>query len=115
MKAFHSAQIAIEVPPGHRFPARKYELLLQRLERSELARAAVQIDPAPPVSDEDVLRVHETDYWRRLRQGLLEAKEEREMGFPWSPSLVERARHSAGGTLAAARRAQLDGLADAVL
>jgi len=38
-------------------------------------------------------------------------KEIRRLGFPWSPQLVERARRSVGGTIAACRAALQDGTA----
>jgi acetoin utilization deacetylase AcuC-like enzyme len=110
MKAFHSVAIPIELPVGHRFPASKYLRLLERVEHSDLG-ANLDLRTAPAVSDAEILRVHDADYWARLRSGKLDVREEREMGLPWSAGLVERARRSAGGTLAAARAALNEGIA----
>jgi acetoin utilization deacetylase AcuC-like enzyme len=41
--------------------------------------------------------------------GLLEPREVRALGFPWSPQLVERSRRSSGATIAAARVALAEG------
>jgi acetoin utilization deacetylase AcuC-like enzyme len=64
-----------------------------------------------PASDRQILRVHEADYLRRVKQGNLSAKEVRRIGLPWSPELVERALRSVGGTIAACRNAVVDGIA----
>jgi acetoin utilization deacetylase AcuC-like enzyme len=40
----------------------------------------------------------------------LSAEEQRRIGFPWSPQMVERSRRSSGATLAAARAALDDGV-----
>ena len=41
----------------------------------------------------------------RIRDGELTLREQRGLGIPWSPELVERARRTTAGTLAAARHA----------
>ena len=41
----------------------------------------------------------------RLRTGTLSVREQRGLGLPWSAALVERARRTTAGTVAAARRA----------
>ena len=47
----------------------------------------------------------------RIRDGELSVREQRGLGLPWSPQLVERARRSVAGTLAAARAALEHGVA----
>jgi acetoin utilization deacetylase AcuC-like enzyme len=59
------------------------------------------LDPPRP-SWEQVERVHEAAYLRKLNFGTLEPKELRLLGLPWSPNLVERALRATGGTLSAA-------------
>ena len=44
-------------------------------------------------------------------EGVLPAAQQREIGFPWSIEMVERARRSVGATIAAARAALADGVA----
>ena len=64
-----------------------------------------------PVTDEQILRAHDEDYLQRLETGQLTALEVRRIGLPWSPELVQRARYSTGGTVAASRAALKDGIA----
>ena len=56
-------------------------------------------------------RVHDGDLLRRIRDGDLTLREQRGLGLPWSPELVERGRRSVAGTLAAARHALERGVA----
>lgn len=62
-------------------------------------------------SDEEILRAHSADYLRRVVTGELDAAEQRRIGFPWTPQMVERSRRSAGATLAACRSALAEGCA----
>ena len=47
--------------------------------------------------------VHDRALVERIRAGTLSLRETRALGLPWSPELVERARRSVGGSVAAAR------------
>ena len=49
-------------------------------------------------------------YLQRVVSGELAAEEQRRIGFPWSPQMVERSRRSSGATLAAARAALEEGV-----
>jgi acetoin utilization deacetylase AcuC-like enzyme len=49
--------------------------------------------------------VHDPALVARIRAGTLSVRERRGLGLPWSEALVERARRSVGGTVAAAARA----------
>jgi acetoin utilization deacetylase AcuC-like enzyme len=49
------------------------------------------------------LLAHDAAYVTRMSTGTLSATEIRQIGFPWSPYMAERARRSAGATLAAAK------------
>jgi acetoin utilization deacetylase AcuC-like enzyme len=92
------------LPEGHRFPLPKYRLLREAVEREGLGRIC-HSDPAPwPVLG----AVHDAGYLARVRDGALSVREERALGLPWSPELVERGRRSTHGTVHAARDA-LDG------
>jgi acetoin utilization deacetylase AcuC-like enzyme len=109
VKIFHSENIPLVLPAGHPFPMEKYRLLRARVASSgRLRREDPQ--PAPPARDEDILRVHAPAYLERLRRGRLSPAEMRRIGFPWSPRLVERARHAAGATLAAVSAARAEGV-----
>jgi len=96
------------LPASHPFPISKYALLGSRLSEEGILLPG-QIHTAPAVTDAQLLRVHTPDYVSRVVTGHLTPNELRRIGFPWSEALVERARRSAGGTLAAARAALDDG------
>ena len=66
---------------------------------------SVDLQIPEPASDEDILRTHDPNYQNRLQNGELTAKEVRRVGLPWSAEIVQRARYSAGATLAACRTA----------
>lgn len=102
MKIYHSDHFSIHLPAAHRFPIMKYALLRERIEAAGIARPG-DLQVAPPASDVEILRVHTPAYWHSIKDGSIDPKAMRRIGFPWSPELVERARRSVGGTLAACR------------
>ncbi|MFP4323690.1 MAG: histone deacetylase [Anaerolineales bacterium] len=100
----------LPLPPGHRFPMRKYAALRERI----LAERLVPPDDLrvpDPATDADLLRVHAPEYVAAVTSGTLDRKAQRKIGFPWSPGMVERSRRSVGATMAAARSALAEGLA----
>ena len=110
MKLYYCDPFDIPLPESHRFPLEKYTLLRKQLTGDG------SVDPrdfhlAKAATRDDILRVHDAGYIRKLEQGNLSAKEMRRIGFPWSPQLVERAKRSAGATVQACRSALNDGLA----
>ncbi|HMO47593.1 MAG TPA: histone deacetylase [Rubrivivax sp.] len=108
MRAFHSGHFTLPLPPGHSFPMAKYRLLHEAVTR-ELP--AIRVHEAPPASDGELALVHTPLYVAAVADGLLSPAQQREIGFPWSPRLAERARRSVGATIAAARSALAEGLA----
>jgi acetoin utilization deacetylase AcuC-like enzyme len=98
------------LPERHRFPVEKYVLLRERLLADGTVRPGEihEADAAPWAWLE---AVHDPALVDRIRTGALSVREERSLGLPWSPALVERGRRSVGGTVAAARRAIETGLA----
>src|SRR4029453_5137141 len=62
-------------------------------------------------SDGELALAHTPRWIGAVAEGLLTAAEQREIGFPWSPAMAERARRSVGATIAAARLALADGVA----
>ena len=54
---------------------------------------------------------HTPLYIDAVIDGTLDAREQRRIGFPWSPAMAERARRSVGATIAATRQALSDGVA----
>jgi len=55
--------------------------------------------------------VHTPDYIQAIADGSVDPKILREIGFPWSAAMAERARRSVGATIAACRTALAEGLA----
>lgn len=106
MRAFYSDQFVLPLPGGHRFPMAKYRLLRDRLS-SELP--GVQLAVAQPASDGELALVHTPTYIQSVVQGALSAAQQKEIGFPWTPAMVERSRRSSGATVMAARAALFGG------
>jgi acetoin utilization deacetylase AcuC-like enzyme len=92
------------LPPQHRFPIEKYELLADRVVADGLV-ALPDVHEPQPVDWAELAAVHDCGLLSRIREGCLTTREERALGLPWSPALVERARRAVGGTVAAAYHA----------
>lgn len=106
MQAFYADHFVLPLPDGHRFPMAKYAMLRERL---ALEMPAIQLQEAL-AADLDVLSlVHTPRYIQAVTQGGLSPTELREIGFPWSVEMAERARRSVGGTLQAVRAALYGG------
>jgi acetoin utilization deacetylase AcuC-like enzyme len=110
MKAFYSDVFVLPLPEGHRFPMQKYRLLREQITAEGIIPARNLIVPEA-ATDEQLALVHDADYIRKVKTGLLSEREIRRLGFPWSPELVERSRRSVGGTINACRAALDEGIA----
>ncbi len=99
-----------ELPPGHRFPMEKYDLLPEQLLYEGTISADNFFHPEP-VTAETILLTHTPEYWHKLQYQTLDAKEVRAIGFPMTPRLVERGRYIAGGTVQCALYARQHGIA----
>jgi acetoin utilization deacetylase AcuC-like enzyme len=106
MLAFSHDTHVIPLPPGHRFPAGKYGLLRRAVEDDP---RGIELRPAPAASAGELALVHDPAYVDAVFTGTLDPARQREIGFAWSPGLVERARRSVGATIAAARAALAQG------
>ena len=102
MQAFYSDHFVLPLPEGHRFPMAKYRLLRERL---AVDLPAIQMHQAEPASDGELALVHAPSYIQAVATGQLDARIQREIGFPWSEAMVTRSRRSAGATVQAARTA----------
>jgi acetoin utilization deacetylase AcuC-like enzyme len=110
LKVYYTDSFVLPLPPGHRFPMSKYERLRERVSSAGWGgRVELRIPQA--ATDEQLLRAHDADYLRRVERGELTAREQRRIGFPWSPGMVERSRRSAGATIEACRVALEEGVA----
>ncbi len=110
MKLFYTDVFVLPLPPGHRFPMEKYARLRQALLASgQFADTDFHLPHA--ATDEELARAHDLAYIRAASDGQLEKSAEKQIGFPWSPGMVERSRRSAGATIGACRAALQDGVA----
>ncbi|MCA8948265.1 MAG: histone deacetylase [Planctomycetes bacterium] len=110
MRIFATDSFPIPLPAGHFFPLAKYERLRRRVEALGLP-AGGRCEIAPAAGDDELRRAHTADWIARVRNGRLSALEQRRIGLPWSPELVERSRRSVGATIAACRAALADDVA----
>ena len=108
MQVFFATQFVLPLPAGHRFPMAKYQLLRDRL-AAELPQVALM--QAPPATDGELALAHEPAYIAAISDGSIDARSMREIGFPWSEAMAERARRSVGATVSACRAAFADGIA----
>ena len=108
MKVFYATQFVLPLPPGHRFPMGKYQLLRDRL-ADELP--GIQLMQALPATDGELALAHTPGYIQGIDDGTVDPAILREIGFPWSPAMAERARRSVGATISACRVAFTEGLA----
>jgi acetoin utilization deacetylase AcuC-like enzyme len=98
LKIAYSPVYRYALPAGHRFPMIKYELIPEQL----LYEGTVSEDQffSPERLDEaDILAVHTSEYWEKLKEQKLSHKEERKIGFPMTPALVDRGRFISKGTI----------------
>lgn len=97
------------LPYKHRFPMEKYELLRQQLLYEGTVTKDNFFEP-DLVSDEDVLRVHKSEYYHKLNTLTLSPKEIRKTGFPLSEKLIHREKVITQGTLQCAKFALEHGI-----
>lgn len=107
MLAFHSDRFEPALPAGHRFPMRKYGLLREAVANT---LPGVRLREAEAATDAQLVLAHDAAYVHAVATGTLTPAAMREIGFPWSPALVERSRRSVGATLAAADAAWAEGV-----
>jgi len=107
MDAFYADHFVLPLPEGHRFPMSKYRLLRDGV----VGSPGLRLCEAPAATDTQLLLAHDPVYVQKVVTGTLDAKEQREIGFPWTPEMVERSRRSVGATIAACQSAMQDGIA----
>jgi len=86
----------------------KYRLLRDRI-AAELPE--IRLMQAQPASDGELALVHAPGYVQAISDGSVAPTVMREIGFPWSTAMAERARRSVGATIAACRAAAVEGVA----
>lgn len=87
----------LDLPPGHRFPMEKYDLLPRQLLYEGTVDQSNFFEPEIPEIDL-VLNVHNPEYVKRLINLELSPREQRKTGFPHSNELVTRELQIMEGT-----------------
>jgi acetoin utilization deacetylase AcuC-like enzyme len=105
MLIYSASHFVLPLPATHRFPMRKYALLHERI----AARAPEFLRVPAAAEDAELANAHSTNYVAAVAGGTLAPSSLRRIGFPWSPTMVERSRRSAGATLGACREALASG------
>ena len=108
MQIYYTDHFVLPLPEGHRFPMSKYARLRERVLAAGIVPPHELVEPAP-ATEAQLTRAHDAAYVERVFEGRLLQQEQRRIGFPWSPAMVERARRSVGATLGAARAALREG------
>ncbi|GIV35883.1 MAG: histone deacetylase [Cyclobacteriaceae bacterium] len=110
LKVAWSPHYVLPLPPNHRFPISKYEVLPQQLLYEGTLRAENFFEPEP-VEDYHILGVHEPAYWNKLKTLTLTPSEIRRTGFPLTPDFIKRETIIAQGTLLCTHYALQHGVA----
>lgn len=98
LKVAWSPEYILSLPPNHRFPMSKYEVLpLQLLHEGTISES--NLFTPEPLDEEWILLTHDTNYWYKLTNLQLTPQEIRRTGFPLTRELVEREIRIANGTL----------------
>jgi len=105
MKVAYSPVYTYEkLPEGHRFPMEKYDLIPAQLIHDGTLTEDNFFHPEA-ITEEQILRTHDAEYWEKLKTGTLSRHEIRALGFPFHETLVKRGRHIANGSLECAKYA----------
>lgn len=106
---YHRRYSQLALPPRHRYPIDKYQLL-QQWAIKHGAQASQWVEPAP-IDWTTVKAVHCPDYVNSLANNRIARSLWRRVGFPWSEQLLLRTLTSAGGTIKTAELALTEGCA----
>ena len=110
LKVAFDPRYVLDLPPGHRFPMEKYDLLPRQLIHEGTLSDDNFFEPGN-LNDEDALAAHNDVYLDKLYGLRLNRQEERATGFRQTESLVEREKLIMEGTRACAELALLNGAA----
>jgi acetoin utilization deacetylase AcuC-like enzyme len=99
----------LPLPPNHRFPMSKYEILPQQLLHEGTIGPENLFHPHP-IEEKWILLTHENSYWTKLQWLELTPQEIRRTGFPLSKMVVDREVTIMQGTLACTHYALQHGI-----
>ena len=93
------------IHPEARFPRDRYQLLLNRLNASDVQQR-IALHRPEPIGRDLLLLAHDADYVDRFLAGELTDKEEKRIGLtPWTPSMIQRTLVLMGGAVGATEHA----------
>src|SRR5690606_14379669 len=110
MKVAWNPAYVLPLPPHHRFPMSKYEVLPQQLLHEGTLREDNFFQPGP-IDPAWVLLTHDAQYVHKLQTLTLSPREVRRTGFPLDRRVVDREMHIVNGTLLGTRYALDHGIA----
>lgn len=110
LKVAWTEEFVLPLPPNHRFPMSKYEVLPQQL-LYEGTIGTQNIFAPKPIDQRWILLTHDEAYWKKLSTLSLSPKEIRRTGFPLNQHLVDREVVIAEGTRLATHFALEHGIA----
>ena len=86
MRCFYSQDLELQLPSGHPFPMEKFRISKDMLLEGGVLRPEEIVEVK--VADAHLLKaVHETAYIERIYSGLLDRKEQIQLGLPATPQL----------------------------
>ena len=98
LKIAHDIIYRHPLEKNHRFPMEKYDLIPIQLIKETTCNPNNFFVPKS-LSDEDVLKTHQKEYYEKLCSLSLSKKEIRPIGFPMSRELIAREKKIAQGTI----------------
>lgn len=104
LKVAYHPSYAHSLPEGHRFPMLKYELIPEQLIYEGTLNEENFFEPGF-ATENDILKVHDSEYWYQLKNLSLSLKDQRRIGFPLSKALIDREIRIAQGTIDASLNA----------
>ncbi len=110
MRCFYSQDLELQLPSGHPFPMEKFRISKDMLLEGGVLRPEeiVEVKMAEP----HLLKaVHETAYIDRIYSGLLDRKEQIQLGLPATPRLYHRSATEVEATRQTCHAALAEGVA----
>ncbi len=109
MQIFYSDHYTLPLPGDHRFPMSKYKLLRNYLLDHQIVQAS-ELFESPMATEEMLTLAHTPDYVAAVKNGSVDIKIIKRIGFPWSKELFIRSSVTVGGALEATKSALKNGI-----
>lgn len=110
LKVAWSETYVLPLPPNHRFPMSKYEILPQQLLHEGTIHSSNLFEPGP-IDERWIRLTHEEAYWHRLKNLALTPPEVRRVGLPLDSQVIDREMAIMSGTRVCAEFALVHGAA----